>query len=75
MDYDDSFENISIEEMNYDDLKQRKGTIDNYYDQYGNWWLVFVYVEKTEETDDNIHTVFNVLDFKPASEDSEGELK
>lgn len=66
----EEFENISIEEMNYGDLKQRRGTIDNYYDQYGNWWLVFVF---TEETEDNTHTVFNVLDFKPANPAEESE--
>lgn len=60
--YGINYDNIRVD---YDDLKQRQGTIDNYYDQYGNWWLVFVF---TEETDDNIHTVFNVLDFKPATE-------
>lgn len=64
MDYD----NINIEEMNYDDLKQRRGMIDNYYDQSGNWWLVFIF---TEDTENDVHTVFNVLDFKPSNNPAE----
>jgi len=54
---------IDLKDLDWNELKQCKGTIDNYYDQYGNWWLMFI----ASETN-----VFYILDFKPAFLEDEG---